>query len=202
MKAPTLILMDVDQHAGLPFPRSLPEFQRLFPGDAACAEYLEKVRWGDGFVCPHCGVTGEPFRISTRPGVLACRNCRRQTGLTVGTVMERSHTSLSTWFWAAYLVANHHTPGMSAVQFQRQLGIARLGCPFNRSRSRRDSGAVEWRPWRMPPQNRFTPSCWITSSRGRRSSPMHGRVTGGWRRMGTSMTAVASGPHQREARTL
>jgi len=53
MKAPTLILMDVDQHAGLPFPRSLREFQRLFPGDAACAEYLEKVRWGDGFVCPH-----------------------------------------------------------------------------------------------------------------------------------------------------
>ena len=46
MKAPTLILMDVDQHAGLPFPRSLREFQRLFPGDAACAEYLEKVRWG------------------------------------------------------------------------------------------------------------------------------------------------------------
>src|SRR5271167_1193613 len=92
MKAPTLILMDVDQHAGLPFPRSLREFQRLFPGDAACAEYLEKVRWGDGFVCPHCGVTGAPFRISTRPGVLACRNCRRQTGLTVGTVMERSHT--------------------------------------------------------------------------------------------------------------
>ena len=60
MNAPTLILMDVDQHAGLPFPRSLREFQRLFPGDAACAEYLEKVRWGDGFVCPHCGVTGEP----------------------------------------------------------------------------------------------------------------------------------------------
>ena len=43
MKAPMLILMDVDQHAGLPFPRSLREFQRLFPGDAACAEYLEKV---------------------------------------------------------------------------------------------------------------------------------------------------------------
>ena len=129
MKAPTLILMDVDQHAGLPFPRSLREFQRLFPGDAACAEYLEKVRWGDGFVCPHCGVTGEPFRISTRPGVLACRNCRRQTGLTVGTVMDRSHTPLSTWFWAAYLVASQ-TQGMSAVQFQRQLGLTRYETAF------------------------------------------------------------------------
>ena len=68
MKAPTLILMDVDQHAGLPFPRSLREFQRLFPGDAACAEYLEKVRWGDGFVCPHCGVTGE--RFASRPALV------------------------------------------------------------------------------------------------------------------------------------
>lgn len=45
-------------------------------------------------------------------------------GLLVGTVMERSHTPLSTWFWAAYLVSSH-TPGMSAVQFQRQLGLSR-----------------------------------------------------------------------------
>jgi hypothetical protein len=57
MNAPTRILMDIDQHAALPFPQSLPEFQRLFPDDAACAEYLEKARWGDGFVCPHFGVT-------------------------------------------------------------------------------------------------------------------------------------------------
>src|SRR5271165_7608946 len=73
MNAPTPILMDIDQHSELPFPQSLPEFQRLFLDDTACAEYLEKARWGDGFVCPHCGVTGEPFRIATRPGVLACR---------------------------------------------------------------------------------------------------------------------------------
>ena len=37
----------------------------------------------------------------------------------VGIVMERSH-----WFWAAYLVASQ-TPGISAVQFQRQLGLSR-----------------------------------------------------------------------------
>src|ERR1700680_4996711 len=129
MNAPTPILMDIDQRAALPFPQSLPEFQRLFPDDAACAEYLEKARWGDGFVCPHCGVTCERFRIATRPGVLACRKCRRQTGLTVGTVMERSHTPLSVWFWAAYLVSSQ-TPGMSAVQFQRQIGLKRYETAF------------------------------------------------------------------------
>ena len=43
--------------------------------------------------------------------------------------MERSHTPLSVWFWAAYLVASQ-TPGMSAVQFQRQLGLTRYETAF------------------------------------------------------------------------
>jgi Transposase zinc-ribbon domain len=113
--AATAIAMDVDQHAALPFPRSLPEFQRLFPNDAACAEYLEKVRRERGFVCPRCEASGEPFHISTRPGVLTCLKCRSQTGLTVGTVMERSRAPLCVWFWPAYLVASQ-TPAISAVQ--------------------------------------------------------------------------------------
>jgi transposase-like protein len=43
--------------------------------------------------------------------------------------MKGSHTPLSTWFWAAYLVASQ-TPGMSATQFQRQLGITRYETAF------------------------------------------------------------------------
>jgi transposase-like protein len=121
--------MDVLDHAGLAFPKSLPEFQQLFPNDAACASYLEKARGPEGFTCPHCRVIGEPFRVASRPGVLTCRKCRRQTALTAGTVMERSHTPLSTWFWAAYLVASQ-TTGMSAVQFQRQLGLSRYETAF------------------------------------------------------------------------
>ncbi len=90
--------MDVLDRAELAFPKSLPEFQRLFPDDAACAGYLEKARWAEGFICPHCREIGEPFRLAARPGVLTCRKCRRQTGLMAGTVMERSHTPLSIWF--------------------------------------------------------------------------------------------------------
>ena len=118
--------MDVFARNDLPFPKSIPDFQRLFPDNAACFAYLEAARWSCGFVCPNCHNLGEPFRFTARPGVLACRKCRKQTSLTVGTVMERSHTPLSTWFWAAYLVSSQ-TPGMSAVQFQRQLGLSRYG---------------------------------------------------------------------------
>lgn len=116
------MVIDVLEREDLPFPHSLPEFQRLFPDEAACAEYLERTRWRDGFVCPHCAAADEPRYVSTRLKVLRCRHCRRDTRLTAGTIMERTHTPLSVWFWGAYLVASQ-TPGMSAVQFQRQLGL-------------------------------------------------------------------------------
>ena len=43
--------------------------------------------------------------------------------------MHRSHSPLSVWFWAAYVVTSM-TPGMSAVQFQRQLGLGRYETAF------------------------------------------------------------------------
>jgi ISXO2-like transposase domain/Transposase zinc-ribbon domain len=113
----------------LPFPKSLPDFQRLFPDDAACAKYLEAIRFRDGFQCPHCQGRGEPGRIATRPHVLRCRNCRKETRLMAGTVMQDSHTPMSVWFWGAYLLSSL-TPGMSAVQFQRQLGLTRYETAF------------------------------------------------------------------------
>ena len=123
------MVIDVLDRDELAFPHSLPEFQRLFPDEAACAAYLERARWREGFVCPHCAVADEPRYISTRRSVLRCRHCRRDTSLTAGTVMERTHTPLSVWFWAAYLVASQ-TPGISAVQFQRQLGLSRYETAF------------------------------------------------------------------------
>jgi transposase-like protein len=74
-------------------------------------------------------MAGEPYRFVGRPGVLRCRNCRHDIGLTVGTVMERTHTPLSIWFWAAYLVASQ-TLGISATQFQRQIGLTRYETAF------------------------------------------------------------------------
>jgi hypothetical protein len=57
--------VDVVARRDLPFPRSLPEFQRLFPDEAACAAYLERARC-DGFICLRCGTIGEPYRYLLR----------------------------------------------------------------------------------------------------------------------------------------
>jgi transposase-like protein len=44
--------------------------------------------------------------------------------VTAGTVLHRTRLPLTQWFWAGYLVTTH-TPGLSALQLQRQLGIDR-----------------------------------------------------------------------------
>ena len=112
------------------FPTSLPEFQKVFPNDAACTKYLEAIRWPTGFSCPNCRQPGEPYRFPTRSSiVLRCRKCKVNTSLTASTVMQQTHTPLSTWFWGAYLVTTQ-TPGQSALQFQRQLGLSRYETAF------------------------------------------------------------------------
>ena len=104
------------------FPRSMAEFQARFASDDACRSYLMACRWPDGFRCPGCG-DGGSYSLATRD-LLQCRACRRQTSVTAGTVLDRTRLPLPLWFAAAYLVTTH-TPGFSALQLQRQLGLGR-----------------------------------------------------------------------------
>ena len=76
----------------------------MFPDERACGAYLEALRWPGGFACPRCGTFGKPYHFDARPGVLRCPSCRTDTSLTAHTVMHKSHTPLSTWFWGAYLI--------------------------------------------------------------------------------------------------
>src|SRR5215210_811593 len=103
------------------FPKSLPEFERRFPVETACAEWLLERRWEHGFSCPGCG-HGDYWRLGRKVLTLQCRACRRETSVTAGTIMHRSHLPLRVWFTAAWLAATHKN-GMSARQLWRQLGL-------------------------------------------------------------------------------
>lgn len=111
------------------FPENLLGFQRMFPDEAACLRYLEQVRWPEGFVCVRCGGRGDPQRLATRGRVLRCRSCRHEASVTAGTIMHRSKTDLHVWFWATFLVATS-TPGISALEIQKKLGISRYETAF------------------------------------------------------------------------
>jgi len=83
-------------------PKSLPEFQRVFPDEGSCAAYLYAARVPAGFICPYCQTQGQPYRFKNQPDMLRCRVCKRNTRLTAGTTMQKSQTPISTWFWGAW----------------------------------------------------------------------------------------------------
>src|SRR5437763_9647890 len=102
-------------------PGSLPEFEAQFPDDAACARWLFGKRWPDGFRCPGCG-HAKGWELGRGTLLVECARCHRQTSVTAGTVLHRSHLPLKLWFLAAWLVATHRN-GMSARQLRLQLGL-------------------------------------------------------------------------------
>jgi hypothetical protein len=100
---------------------SLLAFQKRFPDEARCAQFLFDRRWPDGFVCPGCSGKRSHL-LRSRAYTYECAACGRQTSVTAGTMMHRTKLPLTAWFWAAHLMATHSN-GMSAQQLMGQLGL-------------------------------------------------------------------------------
>jgi hypothetical protein len=103
---------------GVDYPRTYQEFQAWFPDGIACRDYLERLRWPDGFTCPECGSDG----WRTGKGLWMCAKCAKKTSVTAGTIFHRSHTPLSTWFAAIWFVTSQKN-GVSAQGLKDALGF-------------------------------------------------------------------------------
>lgn len=102
------------------FPTTDGEFARMFPDAEGCARFLERLRWPEGFVCPGCGWTGEPWRPAR--GGLKCGSCRRHTSVPAGTLLARTRSSLRHWLVAAWH-ATAPEGSVSAATLANALGV-------------------------------------------------------------------------------
>lgn len=96
------------------------DFQRRFPDDQACRDFLFQARWPQGYACPRCQGQRHTF-VSTRK-LWECKDCGYQVSLTAGTVFHNTRLPLTTWFWAVYLLATQ-SKSLSILQLQKDLGI-------------------------------------------------------------------------------
>lgn len=99
--------------------------QPHFQDEDKAREYLEKLRWASGAVCPHCGSVGKHYKLegeSHRKGLYKCVDCHAQFTVTVGTVFERSKIKLNVWLQAVHLMCASKK-GISSKQLERMLGV-------------------------------------------------------------------------------
>jgi len=114
---------------------NLSTLAKHFSDEAAAWELVEKMRWPDGPVCPHCGDKNRAYFIKPRNGqrttstgrvtyrrLWKCKVCRRPFSVLVGTIFERSQVPLSKWLLALYLMSANKN-GIAANELRRILGV-------------------------------------------------------------------------------
>ena len=104
---------------GIDYPRSTGEFEAWFRTDADCLDYLEWLRWPQGWVCPRCRRDGG-WRLGD--GRIMCSGCGQRTSVTAGTIFDKTRTPLTVWFTACWLFATGKD-GISAQSLKRTLEI-------------------------------------------------------------------------------
>ena len=101
------------------YPKTLIEFERWFETEEACLEYLFKLRWPEGFVCPRCG---HQEAWPTCKGLYRCKQCDLKTSVKAGTVFQDTKKPLRLWFRAIWHLASQKYGG-NALGLQRVLGL-------------------------------------------------------------------------------
>lgn len=97
------------------------DFQREYPNDDVCLDYIFQKRIGEGFACPSCKKVDSFYRIKKRKSY-ACSWCGYQIAPTAGTIFHKSSTPLTLWFHAVFLFGQSKN-GVSAKELERHLGV-------------------------------------------------------------------------------
>ena len=123
--------MDEERHpiSGIDYPGTFQEFDEWFGSENACLEYIVKLRWQKGFICPGCGEKTDIPSLMRR-GLFLCRRCKRQTSMIAGTLFHGSHKPPRTWFLAMWFVTSQKH-GASALGLKRVLGLGSYNTAWN-----------------------------------------------------------------------
>jgi transposase len=97
------------------------DFERDFPDDDTCLEWLKVRLYPDGIHCPVCDRVTKHHRVASRKSY-SCQNCGHHVHPTAGTIFHKSSTPLTEWFYAIFIMSNTRC-GISAKQLQRELGV-------------------------------------------------------------------------------
>jgi transposase-like protein len=108
-------------------PQTLLEAVRYFSDLDVCTEFVAKLRWPDGPVCPSCG--GREYSYLTTRRLWKCKSCKKQYSVKVGTIFEDSPLGLDKWLPAIWLLANSKN-GVSSHELGRALGITQKSAWF------------------------------------------------------------------------
>jgi len=104
---------------GINYPRTLQEFDEWFSTEQRCLDYLQRLRWPDGFICPICNGR-KAWHMKS--GLYRCTACQHKVSVIAGTIFQGTRKPLKLWFQAIWYVTSQKFGG-SALGLKRVLGL-------------------------------------------------------------------------------
>lgn len=101
------------------YPKTFEEFIDKFQSEDDCIEYIKRLRWPNGFVCPRCGCQ-KAWR--TNRYLMHCTGCELQTSITAGTLFHKTRKPLRIWFHVMWWMMSQKT-GASAKNLKDAMGF-------------------------------------------------------------------------------
>src|SRR5688500_4866931 len=100
---------------------TLKDFEKQFPDDDACLEWLKNHLYPNGIFCETCQRVTKHHTATSR-GSYACDYCGHHVHPTANTIRHKSPTPLRLSFYAIYPMASTRC-GISAKQIERETGV-------------------------------------------------------------------------------
>ena len=104
---------------------NLIEIMERFPDQESCIDHLERIRWANKPVCPHCSskrIKRKKTYTVGRVGRWNCDDCNASFKVTCGTMFHGTKIPLQKWFLAIALVLNAKK-SISSHQLSRDLDL-------------------------------------------------------------------------------
>ena len=117
---------------------NLIEVMERFPDQESCIDHLERIRWQNKPVCPHCGSVSIKRKKEDGVGRIGrwhCKDCKASFKVTHGTVFHGTQIPLQKWFMAIALTLNAKK-GISSYQLERDLNLNQRSAWFLLTRIR------------------------------------------------------------------
>lgn len=95
----------------LGYPKNMSDLMNRFFSEESCRDYLEHLRWPEGYHCARCGAKKG---WKTKRGLSVCAQCHYQQSPLAGTIFQDSHIPLRIWFQAIWWFTSQKN-GASAV---------------------------------------------------------------------------------------
>jgi transposase-like protein len=103
------------------YPEDFEQFITRFATEQDCYDYIMRLRWPQGFVCPCC--RSDRF-WQTKRSLLVCIECGHQTSITAGTIFQGTRKPLRLWFHIMWWMVSQKTSA-SAKNLQHTMGFRR-----------------------------------------------------------------------------